>query len=291
MMKIKQTILLHALLLFVVACDDTEKPEHYGQVQTHLYLGKGEHQPLIVGFGGSEGGNAWTSDRWKRTRDKFIDQGYAFLAVGSFGMNGTPEQLDRISLDAIHDAIQRASRHQQINKDRIALIGGSKGAELALLLASHFPTIKCVVAIVPCHAVFPALTLGASSSSWSYHDKEVPFVPVPWGAVPSLIRGDLRRSFELMIEDTAAVERARIPVEKIQGPILLLSATEDEMWPSTEMSENVIERLKKIEFPFPYEHIAIDGGHTAPLDHFDLIFKFLEEHFKPVSNFSAITIH
>jgi len=31
-----------------------------------LYLGKGNNQPLIVGLGGSEGGNAWTSDYWKK---------------------------------------------------------------------------------------------------------------------------------------------------------------------------------------------------------------------------------
>lgn len=31
-----------------------------------LYVGKGKNQPLIVGLGGSEGGNAWTSDYWKK---------------------------------------------------------------------------------------------------------------------------------------------------------------------------------------------------------------------------------
>lgn len=32
-----------------------------------LYLGESENQPLVVGLGGSEGGNAWASDHWKTT--------------------------------------------------------------------------------------------------------------------------------------------------------------------------------------------------------------------------------
>ena len=69
-----------------------------------LYLSTGKNQPLIVGLGGSEGGNAWTSDYWKKTRDQFIEKGYAFLAIGYFGANGTPKLLEKIALEDIHNA-------------------------------------------------------------------------------------------------------------------------------------------------------------------------------------------
>ncbi|MFT5841470.1 MAG: cephalosporin-C deacetylase-like acetyl esterase, partial [Pseudohongiellaceae bacterium] len=36
-----------------------------------------------------------------------------------------------------------------IDSDCIILIGGSKGAELSLALASYYPQIKAVIAIVP----------------------------------------------------------------------------------------------------------------------------------------------
>ncbi|MGC5376790.1 acyl-CoA thioester hydrolase/BAAT C-terminal domain-containing protein, partial [Salmonella enterica] len=35
------------------------------------------------------------------------------------------------------------------------------------------------------------------------------------------------------LQDEEAVARARIPVEKIAGPVLLLSATDDGSWPSS----------------------------------------------------------
>ncbi|MEQ8364517.1 MAG: acyl-CoA thioester hydrolase/BAAT C-terminal domain-containing protein [Cyclobacteriaceae bacterium] len=266
------------LLAFASACGN-EVPENYGKVETILYLGEGDNQPLLVGLGGSEGGNAWTSDRWKAKRDEFIDKGYAFLAVGYFGTKDTPEVLDRISIDALYKAIIDVSTNPKIDGNRIALIGGSKGAELALLLASYYPDITGVIALVPSYCSFPALTLTASTSSWTYKGEEVPYVPMPWAAVPSAIKQDLRSAFSIMLEDKEEVEKALIKVENINGPILLLSAKNDGMWPSTEMSNEVVARLQQKGFEYPYQHIAIDGGHTDVVDHFDTVFKFLEENF------------
>ncbi|MGB4974733.1 MAG: acyl-CoA thioester hydrolase/BAAT C-terminal domain-containing protein, partial [Cyclobacteriaceae bacterium] len=129
------------------------------------------------------------------------------------------------------------------------------------------------------HCSFPALTLSASTSSWTYKDEEVPYVPMPWAAVPSAMKRDLRSAFTIMLEDKDAVDKALIKVENINGAILLLSAKKDEMWPSTEMSNEVVLRLKQKGFEHPYQHLAIEGGHTDVVDHFDTIYKFLGENF------------
>jgi dienelactone hydrolase len=268
------------LTIIIVAGGTADLPEKHGKVQSILFVGEGENQPLVVGFGGSEGGNAWASERWKLVREKFIKNGYAFLAVGYFGAEGTPEQCDRISIEAVHQAIVEATKSPKVHDNRIAVIGGSKGSELALLMASHYTDINCVVALAPGNCAFPALTVGASTSAWTYQNKEVPFVPLPWAAVPSLITRDLRSAFEISLKDKEAVEKARIRVENINGPILLVSAKKDEMWPSTEMSNEIIERLKKKQFRFVYEHIADEGGHTEVLDYFDTVLAFLEKNFK-----------
>lgn len=41
-------------------------------IESVLYLGKGKNQPLIVGLGGSEGGNAWASDYWKKNETSLL---------------------------------------------------------------------------------------------------------------------------------------------------------------------------------------------------------------------------
>lgn len=274
-------ILLFAYAYYVVNSLDTETlPVNHGKVNAELFVGKGEKQPLIVGLGGSEGGNAWASDHWKLQRDKYLAQGYSVLAIGYFGMEGTPEKLDRIALEGIHEAIEKAAANPKIDGRCIAVMGGSKGGELALTLGSHYQDIKAVVGMAPAHAVFAGLTDALTTSSFTFQDKQVPFVPVPWSTTAALLSGDFRKAFEIMLEDKAGVEQARIKVENINGPIFLISGTKDEMWPAAEMSEMVVQRLKEKNFPYHYEHIAIDGGHTEPLKHFDKIDAFLDQHFK-----------
>src|SRR5690606_16515467 len=92
------------------------------------------------------------------------------------------------------------------------------------------------------------------------------------------IKRDLRGAFEAMLANEQAVKRAAIAVENINGPILLLSATQDEFWPSMEMSEAIVERLRDKAFPFAVEHVAVGGNHEAPQSRLDLVDAFLEEH-------------
>lgn len=263
----------------VLSCGQSDEERETAGVQSVLFLGEGINQRLVVGLGGSEGGNAWATERWKPIRDKFIKEGYSFLAVGYFKMEGTPEALDRISLEKIHDEIKKTLEHPNVSDEGIALIGGSKGAELALLLGTHYEDISCVVSVVGSHAAFPALTFGANTSSWTYNNREVPYVPAPWSSVPAMITGDLREAFVIMLEDTVAVNKALIEVEKIRGPVLCMSANKDEMWPSTEMSALLMKRLDEHNFPYAHEHIIIEGGHNEPLDEFDRVVEFLKTNY------------
>lgn len=259
---------------YVIPLDD-----NHGKVHTKLYLGASENQPLVVGFAGGEGGNAWESDYWKPTRDEFIKRGYAFLSIGYFGMKNTPNSLDRISLNAIHNAILENAKNPKINRQKIAIIGASKGGELVLNLASYFDDIDAVVAIVPSHVSFPSLTIMSNTSSWTINNKELPFVPAPYSAVPSMLKGDLLQAFRIILENKEAEAKALIPVENINGSILILSATKDNQWDSTEMSDKVIKRLEQRKFKHYYQHIPIKGDHAEPLNHFDLVFTFLENQF------------
>lgn len=274
-------LLVAAWMWWVVERFDTETlPPRHGQVDVELFARDGGKRPLIVGLGGGEGGNAWASARWTPQRERFLDQGYALLALGYFGTPNSPETLDRISLDGVHAAIVEAGKDPRVDGRCVAIIGGSRGAELALLLASHYPDIDAVVAIVPGSAVFPALTDAMTTGGFSLHDKPLPFVPMTWGATPYLLVGDLRGAFETIMQDRAAMQRAAIAVEKINGPIQFVSASRDEMWPSKEMADAMMLRLKAKGFRHPVEHLVVQGGHGEPLDEFPKMEAFLDTHFK-----------
>ena len=71
-----------------------------------------------------------------------------------------------------------------------------------------------------------------------------------------------------------------IEVERINGPILLLSAIDDELWPSKYMSDKIVNRLEENQFKYYYQHFSFEGGHYDTKKHFDVVFKFLDEHFR-----------
>lgn len=273
-------VLILGLFIFLESYTPSLSDNH-GQVETRLYLGESDNQPLIVGFGGSEGGNAWDSDFWKPTRDEFLAKGYAFLAIGYFGAPEIPENLDRISLDAIHEAILNISKNSKINADKIAIIGGSKGGELVLNLASYFDDIDAVIAMSGSNVSFAGLTMMSNTSSWSLNGEEVPFAPTPYSAIPAMISGDHLKAYDLILANKEGELKAQIPVENINGSVLLLSGSNDEAWPSAAMSKKVIERLKNNQFKHHYEHVVIEGGHTSPTEHFNLVFDFLAKTFLP----------
>lgn len=264
------------ILFFIINLQSTSLPDNHGRLDTHLYLSDSARQPLLVGFGGGSGGNDWERNYLKPKRDSIRALGYAVLAIGYFNSGTSPKSLDGISLNAIADTILSiARRHPQIDTSRIILMGASKGGELVLNLASRYPCFKGVIALSTSHVSFPALTISANTSSWTYHDVPVPFVPAPFETIWPALKGDLHGAFSMMLEDTVAVKQAEIEVEKINGSILILSANEDEQWPATKMSHQLVERLNQKNFQHPYKHIVLKGGHIEPLNHFNRVYEFL----------------
>jgi len=253
--------------------------KQHGILDTELYLGDSLNQPLIVAFGGGGGGNDWSRDYLKGKRDSLLQQGYAVLAIGYFNSNDAPQHLDRISLDAISDTIRSIAQHPKVDASKIALLGGSRGGELVLNLASRFDHFNAVIALSTSHVSFPAITWSANTSSWMYQGQEVTYVSAPIKIIGPALKGDLYAAHSMMLENKEACTAAEIEVENINGPILIISGNKDDQWPATMMSDKIISRLKKQNFQHYNQHIQLEGGHVAPLDEFHLVYEFIANHF------------
>jgi len=285
--KMRKVLLILAILFIAVLTVGfihlfTHVPklsEQHGVLDAELFLSEGELQPLVVAFGGGGGGNDWSRNYLKGKRDSLNQLGYSVLAIGYFKSNDAPKELDRISLNAIRDTIFSVAENPQIDASKIILMGGSKGGELVLNLASRYEEINGVIALSTSNVSFPALTLYSNTSSWSYQNEEVPYVPAPLKIIGPALKGDLYTAHSMMLEDAEAVKKAEIPVENINGPILILSGKNDEQWPAPEMSDEIVKRLEENNFPHYYSHVKIDGGHIAPLNNFNLVYDFLEQNF------------
>lgn len=284
--------LLVTYFIFIIPLtfDSSKLPLNYGKVNSELFVDDAKEQPLIVVFGGSEGGNSFTKPQNVKERQQYIEQGYAVLAVGYFGMEGIPKALDRISLNAIYEEIVLTLNTPNIKSNCVAVMGGSKGAELVLSLASKYPRITSVVSLSGGNVGFagPSLFADGKTASFMFNDNALPFVPFTYNMLPSLLMGDFRGASEISLMNTEAVEKAIIKVEDINGPVLLISGEKDQVWPSKEMSDEVINRLKVKGFTHPYKHIVVpDGDHFQPQSNYHPeVIEFLNKNFKPLCDTS-----
>jgi dienelactone hydrolase len=230
-----------------------------GAIVGNLYLPEtGGRHPAVIVIGGSEGGVEWSAPLGA----PLAQRGFAALALAYFGTDPLPQRLQTIPLEYFKLAIDRLGAHPSVDPARIGLIGFSKGAEAALLTAATYPDIKAVVASAPSHVAWQGVTGDPATvaPSWTYKGVPVPFVPFDRSQPFTTTLDAYTRS----LANRRAIEAAAIHVERIQGPILLFSGTDDKVWPSTLMAHLIIDRLARARFPMSYEHVRFDGaGHPV----------------------------
>ena len=115
-----------------------------------------------------------------------------------------------------------------VNPEPLTLLGGSKGAELALLLAAKYPAlIDNAVLYAPASYVFQGLsyTDRTPHSSWTFKGEELPYIAtMPESSVFGKFMLDLLLNKPMKLIDTyvSAVaiaenkEEAAIPLEEIR---------------------------------------------------------------------------
>jgi len=230
--------------------------------------GRGPH-PAVIVVSGSGGG-------FDQDKAAVLSRhGFATLALAYFGIPPLPAWLHKIPLEYFESALTWLSSQPEVDERRISVLGVSRGAELALLLASSNPQLRSVVAYAPSQVVWAAGGRDKETREeipvWMRGEKPVPFARLPLrrfmlrSAIPvvGLHRPVVFRNlFRAGMRNRREVSKAAIPVERIAGPILLISGGGDQVWPAAEMSEAILSRLKQNHFPHAAEHLRYPyAGH------------------------------
>ncbi len=235
-------------------------------VVASMFHRPGVRRPGIIVLSGSGGGMDGSMAAL------LAAHGYTTLALAYFGMEGLPQELKEIPLEYFETSINWFRSHENVLSESIGLVGSSRGGELALLLGSMFPEIRAVVSYVGSGLVLGAVTQTPRVEqlpAWTWRGQ--PIQPLSTGEVKPEFRESAGRQLWALerLKDHQAVERASIPVEKINGPVLLISGDEDALWPSMQFSRIAIERLARNSFRFPFEHLVYRGAghHISPPFH------------------------
>ncbi|MGE0488698.1 MAG: acyl-CoA thioesterase/bile acid-CoA:amino acid N-acyltransferase family protein [Vulcanimicrobiota bacterium] len=174
----------------------------------------------------------------------FHEDGAALLASHGYATLMLPRQPE---LDLVLAALDWP------HPRRLFLVGSGRGGEQALLVATRRPGLAGVVSFCGSGLVFPG---------WTEHGKPLDGVPLDHSLAVPREPLSTRKVYAEAVVDRRARDRGRIPVEKCEAPLLLISAVDDQVWPSSAFSELVNQRLLKLGYDHPFAHLTFDGaGH------------------------------
>ncbi len=205
----------------------------------------------------------------------YASRGYIAFALGYFKAPGLSDYISNTPLEYFKKGLDWLRRTQRPLGGFVALTGQSRGGELVLLLGSIYPQdVSAVVAYVPGAVVHSGQNaadpqVGREGPAWLLDGKPLTHVWqdnktatwAPFDEGPSPHRH--ARAIMTALQDSDAVARSRIKVEKIQGPIILLSATDDGAWPSSLYSKMIYDHLHETGFAHVVQWVDTrDGGHS-----------------------------
>jgi dienelactone hydrolase len=216
-------------------------------------------RPAVLLLGGSEGGLGESS---QRNALRLQAEGFAVMNLSYYRAPGQPHDLEMVPLETFAKGLAWLRRQPDVDPGRIGIVGGSKGAEAALLAATRDPGIRAVVAGMPSSVAWQGFSWerrGEFGSSWSEHGRPVDY----------LVFGGWRWTLDVTSIYTAALQKlpshpgAAIPIERIAAPVLLLCGEADSLWPSCQMARQLQNRARERGRPAVTLLAYPDAGHAV----------------------------
>ena len=218
--------------------------------------------PAVLALAGGAGG---LSPMMNDAAKALQAEGFSVLHLSYFRGPGQNPRAELIPLEYFASALAWLQRQPEVDPAQMGIIGVSKGAEAALILAGRHPELKAVIAALPTSVVWPGIvyerTTSPIGSSWSDAGKPVPHIPhVPYDASKG---GTLADNYRASLKALPQHPEALIPVERIAGRVLLVCGEADGVWPSCPMARQIQERLREHRRPDAIVLAYKDAGHAA----------------------------
>lgn len=219
---------------------------------------------------GSGGGGGYE----RRYGQLLAHHGYTVFCVEYFGSSMRREVLAEIPISYFDSALNYLTDQPGVKPDKVGVVGFSRGGEAALLVGSYLEQVGVVIGYVPSGYVFPAPTwmsgVDEECAAWTREGNPLPYIPVDHvverdqkGMDDSLFGEEHMSSMALEMASQKETKRATIPVEQIDGPVLLISGGRDRIWSSPDLADVVINRLDQHHHRWAYKHCSYpEAGHA-----------------------------
>ena len=200
--------------------------------------------PSMAIWGGSEGGD---EDLFAEAA-LLASHGIPTLALAYFDEPGLPCSLSNIPIEYFVKAIRWLAQQPGIEPDRVWAWGTSRGSEALGLIASHFPRLlHGIIDASASSVIYPSVRGNCAATTpvaWTLDDEPVASATGSFPVAPRLNNP------------------GTIPFARYHGQVLLVSGSDDGLWPSNGY-ENVIIRELHAD---PAAHIHLNYANAGHAD-------------------------
>ena len=204
--------------------------------------------------------------------ERFADYGITGLSVSLFGAEGLPDSPNQIPLDMFIPAVQYLREEKKI--EHLSVYGQSMGSIFAVLVAQYVNGFDNLIMVSPTHVPFEGTlkdkkTMTCRSiATWQGND--VPYIRADFSKVKA---GKYQKHDEAKCkvtgmwvayhdayENSEAVKKAKLHVEKTNARVLLIDGNEDEAWPSEYSVREIEKDLKAANYDKEVKVIVYPHG-------------------------------
>jgi len=257
----RRKVLASILVIVFVAGHDAQAQDvlrvdvREGGLVAHFYAAAGASgRTGVLMLGGS--GGSYPDEAAARDLAR---AGFPVLALAYFrDREGHPPELEqaqlrRVPLEYIFKALDWLEARPEVRAGRIALMGESRGAELALMIGSLRPDVAGVIAYSPQELRWAAV--GGGDAAWTLHGTPLPYAEGVYN------RATPMSQFTDILDGPADVRNAAvIEVEHVHGPVLLISSRADAVSPSARMANDIEGRLRANGFSYRVENVQYENA-------------------------------
>ncbi|XP_068004316.1 acyl-coenzyme A amino acid N-acyltransferase 1-like isoform X2 [Melanerpes formicivorus] len=189
-------------------------PVKEGRVRGALFLppGAGPFPGVIDLFGGAGGLIEFRAGL-------LASRGFAVLALAFFGYDDLPSTMAQLDLGYFEEAAEMLLQHPKVRGPGLGVVGVSKGAEVALAMATFLPQVVATVWING--------TASLHGNPLVYKDLFMPPIPYCVERVVFTELGAMDNSAVFDDPQDPAYSTSAIPTEKIRGKVLFVVGEAD----------------------------------------------------------------
>lgn len=231
----------------------------YGFQGNYFVKKDSPQKAAIILIGGGQWGDYWAQ--------QFSNSGFVGLSLSYTGEENLPKLLEEINLEYFEFALKWLKEQAAVDPNKILVMGASRNAELALLIASIFPNhVSGVIAYAPSSVSWSNTVLPYNSDelkpSWKYKGTAIPYIPMEKITGNQSNKIDYIAYWKKGLSKTDYFTSASIKVENTNGPILLFSGKDDLVWPSSLMADRIEQRIVASNFKHSFQNIQYENaGH------------------------------